>query len=51
MSPPDLIFWSISRKESPESQQKRALRNLEKGFCEHNCVQMSFLIPGTIGKR
>ena len=27
MSPPILIFWSISRKENPESQQKRALRN------------------------
>ena len=27
MSPPKLNFWSISRKESPESQQKRALRN------------------------
>ena len=25
--------------------------HLEKGFCEHFCVQMSFLIPGTIGKR
>ena len=27
MSPPNLKFWSISRKESPESQQKHALRN------------------------
>ena len=27
MSPPNLNFWSISRKESPESQQKQALRN------------------------
>ena len=27
MSPPNLNFWSISRKESPESQQKHALRN------------------------
>ena len=25
--------------------------HLEIGFCEHYCVQMSFLIPGTIGKR
>ena len=27
MSSPNLNFWSISRKESPESQQKHALRN------------------------
>ena len=27
MSPPNLNFWSISRKESLESQQKHALRN------------------------
>ena len=27
MSPPNLNFWFISRKESPESQQKHALRN------------------------
>ena len=27
MSPPNLKFWSISRKESPEFQQKHALRN------------------------
>ena len=27
MSPPNLNFWSISRKESLESQQKLALRN------------------------
>ena len=27
MSPPNLNFWSISRKESLEFQQKRALRN------------------------
>ena len=27
MSPPNLNFWSISRKESPESQQKHALRD------------------------
>ena len=27
MFPPDLKFWSISSKESPESQQKHALRN------------------------
>ena len=27
MSPPNLNFWSISRKESLESQQKQALRN------------------------
>ena len=26
MSPPNLNFWSILRKESPESQQKHALR-------------------------
>ena len=23
---------------------------LEIGFCEHYCVQLTFLIPGTIGK-
>ena len=27
MSPPNLNFWSISSKESPETQQKHALRN------------------------
>ena len=27
MSPPNLNFWYISRKQSPESQQKHALRN------------------------
>ena len=27
MVPPNLNFWSISRKKSPESQQKHALRN------------------------
>ena len=27
MVPPNLVFWSISRKESPESQQKHALRD------------------------
>ena len=27
MSPPNLNFWYISRKESLESQQKHALRN------------------------
>ena len=27
MSPPNLYFWSISCKESLESQQKHALRN------------------------
>ena len=27
MSPPNLNFWFISRKESPESHQKHALRN------------------------
>ena len=48
MSPPNLNFWSISRTESPESQQKFALRN---SFCEHYCVQMTFSIPSTIGKR
>ena len=25
--------------------------HLEIVFCKHYCVQMSFLIPGTIGKR
>ena len=27
MSPPNLNFWSISRNENPESQQKHELRN------------------------
>ena len=27
MGPANLNFWSISRKEGPESQQKHALRN------------------------
>ena len=42
MSPPNLNFWSTSRKESLESHRKM---HLEIGFCEHYCVQM------TIGKR
>ena len=25
--------------------------HLEEGFCEHYCVQMTFLTPDTIGKR
>ena len=35
MSPPNFNFWSISRKESPESQQQHALRNsfLRKVLC------------------
>ena len=27
MFPPNLNYWSISRKESPESQKKHALKN------------------------
>ena len=48
MSPPNGNFWSISRKESLEFQQKHALRIR---FFEHYCVQMRFLVPGTIEKR
>ena len=47
MVPANLNFWSISRKENPEPQQKHALKNR---FCEQYCVQMTFEIPGTIGK-
>ena len=48
MTPPNLKFWSISRKEIPESQPNM---QSEIGFGEHNCFQMTFLIPDTIGKR
>ena len=48
MVAPNLSFWSISLREGLESQQKHAL---EKGFCEHYCVQMTFQIPGTFEKR
>ena len=47
MVPPNLVFWSNSRKESLTSQQKHAL---EIVFCKHYCVQMTLLVPGTIGK-
>ena len=38
MNPPNLKFWSISRKESLESQQKHALRNkfLRKLLCSND---------------
>ena len=48
MSPPNLIFWSISRKEI---QNPNRNMHLEIDFCEHYYGQMIFLIPGTIGKR
>ena len=45
MSPPNLIFWSISREDIPEFQQNM---HFEIDFCEHYCVQMTFLIPDAI---
>ena len=38
MVPPNLSFWSISRKESLESQQKHALKNrfLRTRFCSND---------------
>ena len=47
MSPPILNFWSFSRKESLESQQKHALRNR---FLRTLCFQMTISIQGTIEK-
>ena len=47
MSPPNINFWSISCKESLESQQKHALRNrlLRTLLCSN-----VIFIPDTIGK-
>ena len=51
MSQPNLNFWFILRKENPESQQPNRNMHLEIGFCEHFCVQVTILFPGTTGKR
>ena len=42
MVPPGLNFWSIWNPN-------RSM-HLEKGFCEHYCVQTTISIPGTIKK-
>ena len=43
MIPPNLNFWSVSRKEFPESQQKHALRNrfLRSLWCSND-----IFVPG-----
>ena len=43
MVPPNLKFWSISRKESPETQQKHALRNR---FLRTLLCSKDIFIPG-----
>ena len=48
MVPPNINFWSISRKEILETKQKHALK--KKEFCEHYCVPRRILIPDTTGK-
>ena len=47
MVPPNLNFWSISRRESLESQQKHALRNR---FMQTLLCSNEISIPGTIEK-
>ena len=44
MVPPNSNFWSISRKESPESQQKYALRkkNLRLLLCSNDNVSSGY---------
>ena len=53
MSPPNLNFWSISRKESPESQQKLALRKrfLRTLFCSNDIFNPGYKRKTLIGKR
>ena len=53
MVPPNLNFWSISRRESLESQQKHALRNsfLRRLLCSHDNCNPVYNRKMLIGKR
>ena len=53
MSPPGLNFWSISRKESPESQQKQALRKrlLRTLLCSNDIFNPGYNRKTLITKR
>ena len=53
MSPPNLNFWSISRKESPESQQKHAFRNrfLRTLLCSNDTFNPGYNRKTLIRKR
>ena len=48
MCPPNLNFGPshIKKVKNPNRNM-----HLEIGFCEQFCVQMTFLLPGIIGKR
>ena len=53
MVPPNLYFWSISRRESLESQQKHALRNkfLRTLLCSNDNVNPGYNRKMLIRKR
>ena len=53
MSPPNLNFWSISREESQESQQKHALRNrfLRTLLCSNDIFNPGYNRKTLIRKR
>ena len=53
MFPPNIIFWSISREESPESQQKHALRNWFSRtlLCSNDILNREFKRKMLIRKR
>ena len=53
MSPPNITFWSISGKESPESQQKHALKNrfLRTLLCSNDIVNPGYKRKTLIRKR
>ena len=53
MSPPNLIFWSFSRKERLESQQKHALRNkfLRTLLCSNDIFNPGYNRKTLIRKR
>ena len=53
MSPPNLIFWSISRKESQDSQQKHARRNwfLRTILCSNDFFNAGYNRKTLIRKR
>ena len=53
MVPPNLYFWSISRKESLESQQKHALRNrfLQTLLCSNDTFNLGYNRKMLIRKR
>ena len=47
MVTPNLIFWSILREESLESQHKLYLKKVSR---EYYCAQKNFQTPVAIGK-